>query len=235
MGASRLPVAPPPPLAPNPTAAPDGLRAPRHVTAPSHRPSLQPTPPGQVGRRRLPPIKMAAAAQGSRGGSARAERAQLAPAKRGGTYPRAGEGGGKGAAGPAGTPSPTALPAAGEPARHPPHPPRSPARSQSGPFPLAARLDAAGPPREALPIRSGRRGLNAACGGRRLHGSYGREGRRRQSADPYPSGCLYTPQDTPRPAWRRAHAVGRLLLPACRAPALCGALRAPPRGVCWDP
>ena len=84
MGASRLPVAPPPPLAPNPTVAPDGLRAPRHVTVPSHRPPLRPTPPGQVGRRRLPPKKMAAAAQGSRGGSARAERARLAPAKRGG-------------------------------------------------------------------------------------------------------------------------------------------------------
>lgn len=234
MGASRLPVAPPPPLAPNPTAAPDGLRAPRHVTAPSHRPPLRSTPPGRVGRRRLPPKKMAAAAQGSRGGSARAERARLAPAKRGGANPRAGEGDGKRAAGPPGTPGPAPLPAAGEPAGRPPPPPRSPARSRSGPFPLATRLDAPGPPRAALPIRGDRRGFNAACGGRRLHGSNGREGRRRQSAAPYPSGCLYTPQDTPRPAWRRAHAVGGLPLPACRAPALCGALRAPPREGRWE-
>lgn len=230
----------PPPLAPNPGGG--SSRAAGHVTpAPSPRPPRGVGCPQQRWRRprrghvvaprepRGPSWRRrsGAAARTTAGGGDGGGRYHKWPGGTGKAGTTAGEeetGGGEGAASPARPAPPVfSLRKPGPPTPRPPPVPcglKAPPPSPDAPRPRRAHT-VTQPARAALPSLGGRRGLNGAGSGngRGLHRSCWREGRRRQSAAPCPSGSLYTPEDTPRPAWRRARAAGGLPLPARCAPA----------------
>lgn len=241
-GLSRLPPAPPPALGAKPRRRLLTGRRSRD-TAPPARPAASAAPNKDGGGRAAITWWLRASRAGPAGAGGAGRRHVPPPA--GGRTAEARTINGEGATGDAGTtageeerggkgaqlrypdqhPRPSPW---GNPAHCPPYPPSSPVPcgpkappvSPDAPRPRHAHT-VTGAACAALPSLGGRRGLNAGGSGdgRGLHRSCWREGRRRQSAAPCPSGWLYTPEDTPRPAWRRARAAGGLPLPARCAPA----------------